>query len=42
MTDNSNPAFHNEVASQIVGPSQDFVAYANAKDLLLQRQTFKQ
>lgn len=33
MTDRSNPAFRNEVASQIMGLSQDL----DAKDLLLQR-----
>jgi len=41
VTDNLNPAFHNEVASKIVGPSQDFVACDNARELILQRQAVK-
>lgn len=42
MTDNLKPAFHNEVASKTVDPSQDFVACDNAKEVTLQRQAVKQ
>lgn len=42
MTDNLKSAFHNEVASKTVDPSQDFGTCDNAEEITLQRQAVEQ